>query len=86
MNDTGFVNMALCTAPALQAPDRMETDARPSAWRNVAATRGGQAAWLLLSAVPLAERLLLYQVAMAAWFMLPQRGWLERIASVTFRR
>jgi hypothetical protein len=35
------------------------------------AARGQQLAGFLLSTVPLAERMLLYQVAMTAWFMLP---------------
>jgi hypothetical protein len=33
--------------------------------------RGQQLAGFLLSTVPLAERMLLYQVAMTAWIMLP---------------
>jgi len=33
--------------------------------------RGQQLAGFLLSTVPLAERMLLYQVAMTAWMMLP---------------
>ena len=34
-------------------------------------TRGQQLAGVLLATVPLAERMLLYQVAMTAWLMLP---------------
>jgi hypothetical protein len=48
------------------------------AWKGVAAARGEQAACLLLSTVPLAERMLLYHAATAAWLMLPERGQLER--------
>jgi hypothetical protein len=36
--------------------------------------RGQQLAGMLLSTVPLAERMLLYNLAMAAWVMLPDRG------------
>jgi hypothetical protein len=35
--------------------------------------RGQQLAGFLLATVPLAERMLLYQVAMTAWLMLPVR-------------
>jgi hypothetical protein len=35
--------------------------------------RGQELAGFLLSTVPLAERMLLYQVAMTAWLMLPIR-------------
>jgi len=35
--------------------------------------RGQQVAGFLLATVPLAERMLLYQVAMTAWLMLPVR-------------
>jgi hypothetical protein len=31
-----------------------------------------------LTAIPLAERMLLYHFAMTAWFMLPERGSFER--------
>jgi hypothetical protein len=40
---------------------------------NVAA-RGQQLVSLLLTTVPLAERMLLYNLAIAAWVMLPERG------------
>ncbi len=36
--------------------------------------RGQQVVALLLSTVPLAERMLLYNVALTAWVMLPQRS------------
>jgi hypothetical protein len=49
-----------------------------SAWKSVAVGRGEQVACLLLSTVPLAERMLLYHAATAAWLMLPERGQLER--------
>jgi hypothetical protein len=39
--------------------------------------RGQQVVGLLLSTVPLAERMLLYQAAMTAWVMFPQRSVLE---------
>jgi hypothetical protein len=35
--------------------------------------RGQQVVGLLLSTVPLAERMLLYNVALTAWTMLPER-------------
>jgi hypothetical protein len=38
-----------------------------------AVTRGQQLAGFLLSTVPLAERMLLYHVAMTAWLLLPVR-------------
>ena len=38
---------------------------------NIVAERGEQVVGLLLSTVPLAERMLLYNLAMAAWVMLP---------------
>jgi hypothetical protein len=43
-------------------------------WKGIAATRGQQAVDLLLTTVPCAERMLLYNVAMTAWVMLPDRG------------
>jgi hypothetical protein len=36
--------------------------------------RGEQVVGWLLSTIPLAERMLLYNVAMTAWVMLPDRG------------
>ena len=38
---------------------------------NTVAERGEQVVGLLLSTMPLAERMLLYNLAMAAWVMLP---------------
>jgi len=38
---------------------------------NIVAERGEQVVGLLLSTMPLAERMLLYNLAMAAWVMLP---------------
>jgi hypothetical protein len=40
---------------------------------DLVVARGQQVVGLLLSTVPLAERMLLYNVALAAWIMLPQR-------------
>jgi hypothetical protein len=40
--------------------------------------RGQQLVGLLLSTVPLAERMLLYNVLLAAWIMLPQRALLQK--------
>jgi hypothetical protein len=40
--------------------------------------RGQQVITLLLSTEPLAERMLLYQVAMTAWIMFPQQGLLAK--------
>jgi hypothetical protein len=45
--------------------------------------RGQQLAALLLSTVPLAERMLLYNVALTAWTMLPERGLLQKSVSAT---
>jgi hypothetical protein len=42
------------------------------------AARGEQVVGFLLSTIPLAERMLLYNVAMTAWVMLPDRGLLEK--------
>ena len=50
-----------------------------SAWKSVAVGRGEQVACLLLSTVPPAERMLLYQAATAAWLMLPERGQLKKM-------
>lgn len=50
------------------------TASRSGAWKSVAATRGQQAVGLLLTTVPLAERMLLYNVAMIALVMLPDKG------------
>jgi hypothetical protein len=40
---------------------------------DLVVARGQQLAGLLLSTMPLAERMLLYNLAVAAWIMLPQR-------------
>jgi hypothetical protein len=48
------------------------------AWKTLAASRGQQLLTLLLTSIPLAERMLLYHVAMTAWIMLPERGLLEK--------
>ena len=51
-----------------------------TAFRTVAtAVRGEQVVGMLLSTVPLAERMLLYHAAMTAWAMVPERGLLERL-------
>jgi hypothetical protein len=47
-------------------------------WKTLAAVRGQQLVALLLTYIPLAERMLLYHVAMTAWIMLPERGLLEK--------
>ena len=41
---------------------------------DLVVARGQQVVGLLLSTVPLAERMLLYNVALTAWIMLPQRA------------
>ena len=41
---------------------------------DLVVARGQQVIGLLLSTVPLAERMLLYNVALTAWIMLPQRA------------
>jgi hypothetical protein len=40
---------------------------------DLAIARGQQVVSLLLSAMPFAERMLLYNVILAAWLMLPER-------------
>ena len=42
--------------------------------KSIAATRGQQVVGILLTTIPLAERMLLYQFAMTAWLLLPNRG------------
>ena len=42
--------------------------------KSIAAVRGQQAVGLLLATIPVAERMLLYHVAMTAWLMLPERS------------
>ena len=56
------------------------------AWKNLAAGRGHQLVALLLTSIPLAERMLLYHVAMTAWIMLPERGLLEKTLLSCFGR
>jgi hypothetical protein len=58
----------------------MSTNAFVStAFRSVTtAARGEQMVAWLLSSIPLAERMLLYNVAMTAWVMLPDRGLVEK--------
>jgi hypothetical protein len=56
----------------------MSSTALVGALKSIAAARGHQVAGLLLTTIPLAERMLLYQVAMTAWLMLPQRRLLEK--------
>jgi len=46
--------------------------------RSLAAKRLQPMLGLALAAIPLAERMLLYHVAMTAWIMLPERGLLEK--------
>ena len=41
--------------------------------KTIAAARGQQAVGLLLTTIPVAERMLLYQFAMTAWLLLPNR-------------
>jgi hypothetical protein len=45
---------------------------------DLVVARGQQVVGLLLSTVPLAERMLLYNVLLAAWIMLPERTVLRR--------
>jgi hypothetical protein len=47
--------------------------------------RGQQVVALLLSTVPLAERMLLYNMALAAWTMLPERSLPQKIPSRLLR-
>jgi NADPH:quinone reductase-like Zn-dependent oxidoreductase len=56
----------------------MALQAEGGAWKSFAAVRGQQLVALLLTYIPLAERMLLYHVAMTAWIMLPERGLLEK--------
>jgi hypothetical protein len=59
---------------------------KSGAWKSLAAGRGHQLAALLLTSIPLAERMLLYHVAMTAWIMLPERGLLEKTLLSCFGR
>jgi hypothetical protein len=45
---------------------------------DLVVARGQQVVGLLLSTVPLAERMLLYNVALTAWIMLPECGLLQK--------
>ena len=49
---------------------------------NIVAERGEQVVGLLLSTMPLAERMLLYNLAMAAWVMLPGKPGLGQRAQI----
>jgi hypothetical protein len=68
MADTAFAT-AFCSDTVSEMSLRER-----GAWRSLAATRGQQAVSLLLTTVPLAERMLLYNLAMVALVMLPDRG------------
>jgi hypothetical protein len=46
---------------------------------DLVVARGQQLVGVLLSTMPLAERMLLYNLALSTWIMLPQRG-LGRLA------
>ena len=48
--------------------------------KTIAAARGQQAVGLLLTTIPVAERMLLYQFAMTAWLLLPNRGLLAGLS------
>jgi hypothetical protein len=43
-------------------------------FKTTATVRGHQVVGLLLTTIPVAERMLLYQFAMTAWLLLPNRG------------
>jgi hypothetical protein len=43
-------------------------------FKTIATVRGHQVVGLLLATIPVAERMLLYQFAMTAWLLLPNRG------------
>jgi hypothetical protein len=45
---------------------------------DLVVARGQQIAGLLLSTVPLAERMLLYNMVLAAWILLPERTLLQK--------
>jgi hypothetical protein len=68
MADTAF-DTAFCSDTVSETSLRGR-----GAWRSMAATRGQQAVSLLLTTVPLAERMLLYNLAVVALVMLPDRG------------
>jgi hypothetical protein len=72
MSSSALVGMAL----------RVES----ATWKRLAAARGQQVVALLLTSIPLAERMLLYHVAMTAWVMLPERGLFEKTLISCFGR
>jgi hypothetical protein len=72
MSGKALVSMALCS--------------KSGAWKSLAANRGHQLVVLLLTSIPLAERMLLYHVAMTAWIMLPERGLLDKTLLSCFGR
>jgi hypothetical protein len=45
---------------------------------DLVVARGQQLVGVLLSTMPLAERMLLYNMALSAWIMLPQRTLLQK--------
>jgi hypothetical protein len=45
---------------------------------DLVVARGQQIVGLLLSTVPLAERMLLYHMVLAAWIMLPEHSRLQK--------
>jgi hypothetical protein len=45
---------------------------------DLVVARGQQLVGALLSTMPLAERMLLYNLALSAWIMLPQRTLLQK--------
>jgi hypothetical protein len=45
---------------------------------DLVVARGQQLVGVLLSTMPLAERMLLYNLALSAWIMLPQRTLLQK--------
>ncbi len=72
MSSDAFVSMALRSGTQV--------------WKSLAAARGQQMISMLLTTIPLAERMLLYHVAMTAWIMLPERGLLEKTLLSCFGR
>ncbi len=56
------------------------------ALKSLTARHGQQLVALLLTSIPLAERMLLYHVAMTAWILLPERGLLEKTLLSCFGR
>ncbi len=68
-----MADTVVATAVCSDTPSEMSGRGR-GAWKSMAATRGQQAVTLLLTTVPLAERMLLYNLAMVALVMLPDKG------------